>query len=227
VIKNNIFELRERVLQAAKRAGLDPAGIVIVAVTKTRSAEEIREVIDSGITDIGENRVQEAIVKYQQLLTPNSQLPTLKWHLVGHLQTNKAKDAVKIFDLIHSVDSFRLAEEIDKQAQKINKIQDILVEVKTSEEASKSGVLPSAAPDLIREISLLKNIRLLGLMTIAPLVDDPEKARPYFRKLRELRDQLQTPNSQLRTLSMGMSDDFEAAIEEGANMVRIGRALFD
>jgi len=147
--------------------------------------------------------------------------------LVGHLQTNKVKDAVRIFDLIQSVDSLRLAAEIDKQAAKINKIQDILIEIKTSPEATKFGLKPNAAIEVIKEIAQLKNINMKGLMTIAPLVDEPEKTRPYFRQLRELRDYLRAMNYELGILSMGMTDDFEVAIEEGSNMVRIGRAIFE
>jgi pyridoxal phosphate enzyme (YggS family) len=150
--------------------------------------------------------------------------------MVGHLQTNKVKDAVKIFGLIQSVDSLHLAREIDRQAAKINKIQDILIEVKTSPEATKFGLKPDEAVEVMKEIAELKNISIKGLMTIAPIVDNPGKTRPYFRLLRELRDkinELRTPNSELQTLSMGMTDDFEVAIEEGSNMVRVGRAIFE
>lgn len=201
-----------------------PAGVIIVAVTKGRSIAEIKEAIEAGITDIGENKVQEALLKYSELAGQ-----PVKWHMVGHLQANKAKDAVKIFDLIQSVDSPHLAVEIDKQAGKINKIQDVLIEIKTSPEATKSGLKPEEAAAVIKEIAKLKNINIKGLMTIAPIVDDPEKARPYFRMLRELKDrinQLMTNDQRLKTISMGMSDDFKIAIEEGATMVRLGRAIF-
>ena len=150
--------------------------------------------------------------------------------MVGHLQTNKVKDATKIFDLIHSVDSLHLAQEIDKQAARINKAQDILIEIKTSPEANKFGLKPDDAVEVIKEIVKLKNINLRGLMTIAPIVDNPEKARIYFRMLKELREricsQLSAFSSQL-ILSMGMTDDFEVAIEEGADMVRLGRVIFE
>jgi pyridoxal phosphate enzyme (YggS family) len=149
--------------------------------------------------------------------------------MVGHLQANKVKYAVKLFDLIQSVDSLRLAEEINKESAKINKIQDILLEVKTSPEATKFGLMSEGAVEVIKEISRLKNIRIQGLMTIAPIVDNPQLARPYFRMLRDLRDkicQLPFANYHLPILSMGMTDDFEVAIEEGATMVRIGRAIF-
>ena len=149
--------------------------------------------------------------------------------MVGHLQANKAKDAVRIFDLIHSVDSLRLAEELDKQAAKIDKLQDILIEVNTSGEAAKFGLKPGEVAGVIKDIAQLKNLNVRGLMTIAPIVDNPDAARPYFRNLKELSykiNELLPPNSKLQTLSMGMTDDFEVAIEEGSTMVRIGRGIF-
>ena len=223
MIKENILRINARILRVCSKIKRNPEEISIVVASKGRSTQEIKEVILAGITDIGENRVQETLFKYQEL-------SVVKWHMVGHLQTNKVKEAVKIFDLIQSVDSLRLAAEIDKQAAKINKIQDVLIEIKTSTEATKFGLKPDEVIEVIKEISRLKNINIKGLMTIAPLVDNPEKARPYFRMLRELRDEL-TRDSVLSTpysvLSMGMSDDFEAAIEEGSNMVRLGRAIFE
>jgi len=229
VITENIVRIRQRVASACSRAGRAPASVTLVAVTKNRGVEEIKAAITNGVTDIGENRVQEALLKYQHLSPDTYHLTPISWHLVGHLQTNKAKEAVGIFDLIHSVDSRRLAEEIDKQALKINKVQDCLIEVNVSGEASKFGVKPVAAAGLIKEISGLKNISVKGLMTIAPMADDPEKARPYFRQLRELRDNINTLgiwDLKFGILSMGMTDDFEVAVEEGATIVRIGRAIF-
>jgi pyridoxal phosphate enzyme (YggS family) len=217
VIKENIARLKARLGD----------NIVIVAVSKGRSLQEIQEAALAGITDIGENRVQEA---REKLADNNCKLPFVKWHMVGHLQTNKVKQAVKIFDLIHSVDSFHLAAEIDKEAKKIDKIQDILIEIKTSPEATKFGVWPDEAVKVIRKISGLQSVRIKGLMTIAPLVDSPEKARPYFRLLKELRDRInesEIRSNGLRILSMGMSSDFEVAIEEGANMLRLGRVIFE
>ncbi|MDD5594804.1 MAG: YggS family pyridoxal phosphate-dependent enzyme, partial [Candidatus Omnitrophica bacterium] len=228
MIKNNISLIKEKIALICAKIKRDPALIALVAVSKNRTLEQIKEVVDAGITDIGENKVQEALIKYSSVLgTPYA--VRIKWHLIGHLQTNKARDAVKIFDLIHSVDSPRLAREIDKQAAKINKVQDILIEVKTSPEEAKSGLKPEEATEVIKEISALKNIKIQGLMTIAPLVDNSEKARPYFSQLKELLDNINaahtTPQA-LQTLSMGMTDDFEIALEEGANMLRIGRAIF-
>lgn len=229
-IKENIFKVRERISSVCSRINRDPGSITIVCVSKGRTIEQIRQAIDAGITDIGENKVQEAAIKYldQRLTTSGQRI--IKRHMVGHLQTNKAREAVGIFDLIHSVDSLRLAREVDKQARKINKIQEILIEVNTSGEESKFGVAPEGAVELIRETGELKNINIKGLMTIAPVADKPEKAKPYFKMLRGLRDKinrLSTINYELSTLSMGMTDDFESAIEEGATMLRVGRAIFE
>ena len=237
MIKESILRINAQILRVCSKINKNPEEISIVTVSKGRSPQEIKEVILAGITDIGENRVQEALLKYQELsaisspiLAGRQELSVVKWHMVGHLQTNKVKEAVKIFDLIQSVDSLHLAAEIDKQAAKINKIQDILIEIKTSTEATKLGLKPDKAIEVIKEIVRLKNINIKGLMTIAPLAGDPEKARPYFRMLRELRDeinQLSAESFQLKVLSMGMTDDFEVAIQEGSNMVRLGRAIFE
>ena len=186
MIRENVSRIRQRILKVCSKINQDPGKITIIAVSKGRTIEQMKEVVEAGITDIGENRVQEAVIKYKGLITSeleNSR--AIKWHMVGHLQTNKVKDAVRIFDLIQSVDSVRLAKEIDKQADKINKIQDILVELKTSPEESKFGLKPDEAIKVIKDIVRLKNINIKGLMTIAPVGDDPEKARPYFRMLRE------------------------------------------
>lgn len=207
--------IRKRIADACARARRDPSTVKLIAVTKNRSIEEIREVALAGVLELGENRVQEAAVKHKEL-------SNIKWHMVGHLQTNKAKEAVKIFDLIHSVDSLRLANEINKEAQKLGKIQDILLEVKISPEATKFGLRTEETAEVMGKVSGLKNIKINGLMGIAPLVSNPEETRPYFALLRNLRDKI---DSRL-ILSMGMTDDFEVAIEEGADMVRIGRAIF-
>lgn len=202
--------------------------ITIVGVTKGRSLEQAKEAIGVGITDIGENRVQEARVKYGQLRISIPNPGVIKWHMIGHLQTNKVKEAVKIFDLIHSVDSLRLALEIDKEAGKINKMQGVLFEINTSGEVSKYGLKPEDASGIIKEIEGAKNLEIKGLMTIAPIADSPEKSRPYFRVLKELCNKINAENKtkELKVLSMGMTDDFEVAIEEGSTMVRLGRAIF-
>jgi len=229
MFQDAILNIRKRIIGTCSKINQDPDSITIVAVTKGRTAGQIKEAITAGITDIGENRIQETLIKYNAMRTTPCAQRT-KWHMVGHLQTNKVKEAVKLFDLIHSVDSIRLAKEIDKESAKINKIQEVLIEIKTSPEATKFGLKPDEALKVIKEIADLKNINIKGLMTIAPLVDNPEKTRPYFRILRELRDkinELRITSYELRVLSMGMTDDFEVAIEEGANMIRIGRAIFE
>ena len=222
-IADNFKTVLARIIAAAQRADRDPAAVKLVVVTKTVSPERIREAIAAGATILGENRVQEAKEKIEAL----GQIAS--WRLIGHLQTNKAKYAVRLFDLIHSVDSLDLAKEIDKQAAKIGKIQNVLVEVSIAGEAAKAGVAIDAAGSLLREAAKLKHISIKGLMTIPPFLDDPEKVRPYFRKLRELSESIakeNIPGVSMRELSMGMSGDFEVAIEEGATMVRVGTAIF-
>lgn len=230
MIKENIARVKERIISACLKAKREPAGIKLIVVSKNRGVEEIKEAVSAGLSEFGENRVQEAVLKYKELSLTAYRLPLIKWHMVGHLQTNKVREAVKIFDLIQSVDSLRLALEIDKEALRINKIQDILLEVKVSPEATKFGLKPEEIIEVTKEVSGLKNINIKGLMAIAPIADNPEKVRPYFRMLRELQDKinsLQLIAYRLQLLSMGMTDDFETAIEEGSNMVRIGRAIFE
>lgn len=222
MIKENLQKVRERISAACFKAGRSPDSVTIVCVSKGRSLDEIKEAIDAGISDIGENKVQEAELKYKQLSSIAYSLSPIKWHMVGHLQTNKVKDAARIFDLIHSVDSAHLADAVNREAAKVNKVQGILIEVKTSPEATKFGVKPEEVLKITGELAKFKSINIKGFMTIAALVDNPQKARPYFKMLRELRDKI----DKRMVLSMGMSDDFEVAIEEGASIVRLGRAIF-
>jgi pyridoxal phosphate enzyme (YggS family) len=214
-IRANVDTVRQRIEQACQRSGRSPSEITLVAVTKTVDPPAVAAAFAAGISHFGENRVQEAVTKIEQLaaLTPH---PT--WHMVGHLQTNKAKKAVEIFDLIQSVDSIKLAEVL---SQRTPKTLPILLEVNIAGEDSKSGFSINEVAPALEATSSLPRLAIKGLMTIAPLVDDPEEVRPVFRKLRSLRDSLG-----LEYLSMGMTDDFEVAIEEGATMVRIGRAIF-
>jgi pyridoxal phosphate enzyme (YggS family) len=224
VLKERLQAVKERIRNAARRCNRDPETIRLVAVSKTMSAEKVSAAIEAGVNILGENYIQEAREKIAEL----SNAP-VSWHFIGHLQTNKAKYAVKLFDLIHSVDSFKLASELDKHAGKINKIQDILVQVNIGEEASKSGAAVRELETLIRDISPLKHISVKGLMIIPPFYNEPEKVRPYFSELRNLRDHLRhqnIPNIAMEELSMGMTGDFETAIEEGATLVRIGTAIF-
>lgn len=223
MIADNLESVRRRIAKCCERIGRTKEDVRLVCVTKKASVDDVREALAAGAAILGENRVQDALLKRRAI----GDKPI--WHLVGHLQTNKAKDAVRTFSLIHSVDSIRLAKSIDREAAKIGKVQDILLQVNTSGESSKFGVEPGNAIDLFNEVGLYPNIKILGLMTIAPEVDDPEKARPFFRLLRELRDKingLRITDDGLRILSMGMTNDFEIAIEEGSSMVRIGSAIF-
>ncbi|MDD2679555.1 MAG: YggS family pyridoxal phosphate-dependent enzyme [Candidatus Omnitrophica bacterium] len=222
MIRENIFEVRKRIISACLKAGRAPETLKLIAVSKNRSPEEIKEALLAGITAFGENRVQEALLKYNAKELALSAKP-IEWHMVGHLQTNKVKDAVKIFDLIQSVDSLRLAQEINKEALKINKVQEILLEVKISPEATKFGLSPEETPAVIREASGFKNLKIKGLMAVAPILKSPEETRPYFRLLKDLRGRLDSK----MILSMGMTDDFAVAIEEGSDMLRIGRAIFE
>ncbi|MCX6639649.1 MAG: YggS family pyridoxal phosphate-dependent enzyme [bacterium] len=223
-ILSNLQSVQQRIAGAAAQAGRSPEQIKLVAVSKTIAAERIIEAIHCGATILGENRVQEAKEKWSSI-TLHLHECRGELHLIGHLQRNKVKDAVRLFDLIHSVDSIRLAEEIDTRAVAIGKVQRVLVEVNTSGEASKSGVEPSKTGELIETILRLQNIRLEGLMTVGPLFGGSSGARESFQLLRKLRDQF-GGEKLLPELSMGMSGDFEIAIAEGANLVRIGSAIF-
>jgi hypothetical protein len=222
-VSENFKVVMDRIASAAKRAGRDPSSVRLVVVTKTVDRDRIAEVVAAGAAILGENRVQEAKEKIEALGRIAS------WHLIGHLQTNKAKYAVKLFDLIHSVDNLELAAEIDRQAAKIGKAQDILIEVNIAGEASKAGMAVKGAPALVREAARLKNISIQGLMTMPPYSENPEESRPYFTVLRELAETIakgNMPNVSMQELSMGMSGDFEVAVEEGATLVRVGTAIF-
>jgi hypothetical protein len=224
MLKQRLEQVRERIRQAAESCKRDADSIRLVAVSKTISADSVREAIEAGVTTLGENYVQEARDKFKALL----QYP-VSWHFIGHLQSNKAKYAVRLFDLIHSVDSLKLARELDKQAAKVDKVQQILVQVNISGEDTKSGISADEAPGLIGEIGRLKNIAVKGLMTMPPYFYQPEKVRPFFAALRELRDRIKAqclPDVSMDELSMGMTGDFEVAIKEGATLVRIGTAIF-
>ncbi|MDK2798633.1 MAG: dependent protein [Clostridiales bacterium] len=224
-LKDNIHHVNARITQAAKRANRDPEEIMLIAVTKTVDADIINDAIDLGIKNIGENKVQEICHKYD--LINNKQ--DIKWHLIGHLQTNKVKYIIDKVDLIHSVDTLKLAIEINKRAQKIDKIMEILVQVNVAKEESKFGVSIEQCNNLIEQISKLSNVKIKGLMTIAPYTKNPEDVRPYFRQLKDLSIDIKRKNYDnvdMEYLSMGMTGDFEVAIEEGANIVRIGTAIF-
>ncbi|MFZ3122721.1 MAG: YggS family pyridoxal phosphate-dependent enzyme [Thermodesulfovibrionales bacterium] len=224
-IFENIRIICGRISHAAIRAGRKPEDIKLIAVTKTISIQQIKEAIDAGLRIFGESKVQEAREKIQDSRC-KIQDADIQWHLIGHLQKNKAKTAVELFEIIHSIDSVELAEIADKHAEKAGKIQKILLQVKLSDEISKYGILKDNLFELVREISEMKNLSIKGLMTIPPFFENPESARPYFSELRTLRDTAEIMGFNLPELSMGMTNDFEVAIEEGATMVRIGTAIF-
>lgn len=222
MIATQLHQVQQRIRQAAIACGRDPATVQLVAVGKTHPAASLREAVLAGATILGENYIQEARDKIAVL----GDL-TVSWHFIGHLQTNKAKLAVKLFDLIHTVDSLRLARELDKEAAKIGKRQDLLIEVNIAAEASKSGIGADQAGELAAEILALDHLNLRGLMTMPPFCEDPDQARPYFAALRELRDKVAAAlGSPLPELSMGMSHDVEVAIGQGATLVRVGTAIF-
>jgi len=212
--------IKETVMEILKEL---PGSVHLVAAAKTRSAEEIVAAIDAGVKIIGENYVQEA-EKAFDLVSRKA-----KWHMIGHLQSNKAKKAVRIFDMIETVDSVKLATALDNASRNVDKVMGILIEINSGEETQKAGVMPENAATLINEISSLQNIKILGLMTMGPFSGDPEDARPYFVKTRalfeEVRD-LDLPGVEMKYLSMGMSNSYRVALEEGANMVRIGTRIF-
>lgn len=223
-ISQNLDAIKARITRAAVNAGRDPETVQLVTVSKTVSADVIHQAIDAGVTVLGENYIQEARAKFEQL----SALP-VAWHFIGHLQTNKAKYAVRQFDLIHTVDSIRVAKAINKEATKIDKIQSILIQVNIAQETTKSGIETENVETLARDIVQLDHLKLKGLMTMPPFFNAPERVRPFFQQLREIRDRLQELNlheADLSELSMGMTGDFEAAIAEGATLVRIGTAIF-
>jgi pyridoxal phosphate enzyme (YggS family) len=200
-----------------------PPGIELVAAAKTRSAAEILEAIDAGVRVIGENYVQEAADIFPSIGQ------RARWHFIGHLQTNKAKRAVEIFDLVETVDSIALGREIDKRAASLGKTTEVLVEVNSGREPQKAGVLPDDAEDLVRSLAVLPHLRVLGLMTLGPFEGDPDDSRPYFKETRRVRDAIRAlaiAGVEMRHLSIGMSHSWRVAVEEGATMVRIGTAIF-
>ncbi|CUS82939.1 hypothetical protein JGI16_10526 [Candidatus Kryptonium thompsonii] len=223
MVSENILKIKQKIWEVCQKVGRNPDEITIVAVTKTVPVEKIKEAINAGIYDIGENRVQE-------LLEKRNSLENVRWHFVGHLQTNKVKYIVDFIHLIHSVDSLKLALEIDKRAEKINRHIDVLIEVNTSGEKTKYGVKPEETIEIVKQISEnCKFVHIKGLMTLAAYSPDPENARPMFKMLKNLSDEiakLNLKNVEMRHLSMGMSNDYWIAIEEGATIVRIGTAIF-
>jgi pyridoxal phosphate enzyme (YggS family) len=213
-IRENVADVEARIMGACKRAGRARSEVTLVAVSKTFPASFVDEAIDAGVAEVGENRVQEAREKKPQVRG------TARWHLIGHLQSNKAKDAVKLFDVIQAVDSLDLAEKLARAAEAHGKRQEIMLQVNIGDEAQKSGIARAEVDAVAKKTSALASLHVIGLMAIPP-IGTPDATRPYFRELRSMRDALG-----LEHLSMGMSEDFEAAIEEGSTIVRVGRAIF-
>ena len=223
-MKERLERVRQRIRQAAEACHRSGTDIRLVAVSKTMPVEIVREAIETGMMELGENYIQESSEKFTTLATY-----PVTWHYIGHLQSNKAKYAVRMFDLIHSVDSLKLAKALDKYAKKIDKVQAILIQVNVAKEDSKSGVYGEDTLQLVREAARLENIAVKGLMTMPPYFNAPDKARPFFAALRHLRDQIKNetiPSISMEELSMGMTGDFEVAIAEGATMVLVGTAIF-
>ncbi len=226
-IADNVAEVRQRIVAAAHRAGRDPSEITLMAVSKTFPAESIREAYQSGLRIFGENRVQEFSGKAPSL----ADLPGTEWHMIGHLQSNKASAAAEVFTAVDSVDSLRLAEKLNAAAGKLGKKLRVLVEINVGGETAKSGLAPHSGEleELVTAAPRLEHLDFCGLMTIPPFAEDVEQTRPYFQRLRALRDQIagrHLPAIRMDTLSMGMSHDFEIAIEEGSTCVRVGTAIF-
>lgn len=221
-IRRNLESVRARISSAAARAGRRAEEVTLVAVTKTVGPEEVRALHDLGVRDFGENRVQELLRKQEALAGLD-----LRWHLIGHLQTNKVRKVVGGVALMHSLDSIRLAEALDREAAARQATLDCLAEVNVSGEETKGGVSPDWLGPLLDAAAGMAHLRVAGLMTMAPLADDPQTTRPVFRRLRDLRDRHAGAHPQLTRLSMGMTRDFDVAIEEGADLIRVGTALFE
>jgi len=240
-IKENFLKVIERIEGAARRAGRNPNEIKLVAVSKTVEAARIKEAIEAGVSILGENYVQEAQKKIEEIGKPACTEPAsrslaegrrfgegrpVSWHFIGHLQSNKAKVALRLFDMIHSLDSFPLAEELNRRAEQANQVIKVMIEVNLSKEATKFGTDEEALLNLARRIQTLNHLSLEGLMTMPPYFDSPEMSRPYYIALRKLKERMVGEGISIKELSMGMSNDFEIAIEEGTTYVRVGTAIF-
>jgi PLP dependent protein len=219
MLAENYKKVLSAINEASRRSGRPPGEVTLIAVTKTVGIAEVRQAVSLGISDFGENRVQDAASKV-------GSMPTVRWHFIGHLQTNKAKDVLPAYHMIHSLDRLSLAEALQRCADRFDKTAEVLIQVNTSGEESKFGLEPDQLPGFLKKVNIFDRIKIRGLMTMAPFLKDPENTRPYFRKLRQLRDENITSGLELPELSMGMTNDFTVAVEEGATMVRIGSALF-
>ena len=219
-VKENLLKVREKIEKAARKVGRDPNEIKLVAVSKTVETARIMEAIEAGVSILGENYVQEAQKKIEEIGRPVS------WHFIGHLQSNKAKYAVRLFDMIHSLDNVPLAEELNRRAQQADRVMKVMIEVNLSKETTKFGTDEEMVLNLAKRFQNLTHLSLEGLMTMPPYFDSPELSRPYYIELRKLKERMAREGISMEELSMGMSNDFEIAIEEGATYVRVGTAIF-
>jgi len=231
IIKENLLGVMEKIEKAARKVGRDPNEIKLVAVSKTVEAARIKEAIEAGASILGENYVQEAQKKIEEIGRPActerfGEGRPVSWHFIGHLQSNKAKYAIRLFDMIHSLDSIPLAEELNRRAEQADRVIKVMVEVNLSKEATKFGTDEETVLNLAKRIHHLNHLYLEGLMTMPPYFDSPEMSRPYYIALRELKERMVKEGIPMKELSMGMSNDFEIAIEEGATYVRVGTAIF-
>ncbi len=232
-LQENLQRVRDRIAESALKVGRDPANVRVVAITKAAELDDIKALIEMGLCDLGESRVQQLVSRAEEIAQwvgrRRKETPAYRWHMVGHLQRNKVRQVLEGSDVIHSVDSLRLAEEIDRRGEQIARLIDVMLQVNCSEEPQKFGVAVGASPHLTEQMCTLEHLRVIGLMTMAPLHPDPEKARPTFTRLREIFEDMRRDKvggKDFRHLSMGMTQDYAVAVEEGATMVRIGTALF-
>jgi hypothetical protein len=230
-IKENLLRVMERIERAAQKVGRDPNEIKLVAVSKTVETARIKVAIETGVSILGENYVQEAQKKIEEIGRPActecfGEGRLVSWHFIGHLQSNKAKYAVRLFDMIHSIDSLPLADELNRRAEQADRVIEVMIEVNLSKEATKFGTDEEMMLHLAKRIQNYKHLSLEGLMTMPPYFDSPEMSRPYYIALRELKEKMKKEGILMKELSMGMSNDFEIAIEEGATYVRVGTAIF-
>jgi len=240
-IRENLFRVRVRIEEAARKAGRNPKEINLVAVSKTVETPRIREAIEAGVSILGENYIQEAQKKIEEIGQPACTEPTsgnlaeggrfgggrpVSWHFIGHLQSNKAKYAIRLFDMVHSLDSLPLAEELNRRAEQVDRVIKVMIEVNLSRETTKFGTDEEMVFALARKVQTFRYLSLEGLMTMPPYFDSPEMSRPYYIALRDLKERMVAEGIPIKELSMGMSNDFEVAIEEGATYIRVGTAIF-
>ncbi len=226
MLAERLRNVKERIRLAAERGGRDAGTITLVAVTKTVEVDVIGEAYATGLVDFGENRLQDALPKIKALSKIKALPTSVNWHFIGYLQTNKVRDVLRNFSMIHSLDRMNLALALEKTALTLAVKMPVLIQVNTSGEESKAGLAPGEVKDFLEYLKDFKQLKVQGLMTMAPFTADPEEVRPFFRQLREIKEEIKVPGMELKYLSMGMSNDYEVAVEEGANIIRLGTTLF-